>query len=1471
MPRSAVIRRAPPISITKASTTLTLGSNVLNPVFGQAVTVGVTVNTATGTPSGSVSLSDGSTALGTMNLVSGAAAFNVSNLAVGSHSLTMTYSGDGSYGSSSATLTLNVTKATVALNLSPSPSSPAFGQTLTITGTLSGSGGTPSGTLAFSEGGNPLGTAILASGAATVNLSTLAVGSHNIIAVYSGDGSFNTNSATLTINVGKAGTTLSLSGTPNPAPFGQAVQLTAAIGIGNGSPTGTVVFTDGQTVLGSSPVTAGNAVLTVNSLAVGPHSITAAYSGDSSYTSSTATLSIGVTKATGSLAFNSSPSPASFGQPLSLTTALTVGSGSATGTVFYYEGNTLLGLANVAAGQAVFTLSSLGVGTHNLTASYSGDADFNALTANLSVTIGKGAAGLALSTTPSSVLLGQPVVLKANISVLAGSPTGSVTFLDGSTQIGSAPISNGQASLTVSSLGVGSHSLTAQYSGDANYNAALGSTNLTVGKGATGIILTAAPNPGVFGQDSAFTATVSAITGSPTGTILFQDGSTSLGTATLNAQGMATLVVPGNVLAVGLHSLTASYSGDANYATASTVPFAFGVVVPVSLSTSSLNLTAPLGGGPGTGSFIVSNGGVPVTYTVSVVSGTGGNWLRVTPLSGSSNNPTPITFTTDPTGLPVGTYTATVIVTPSTGAPQTIPVTFTVGAPAVTMNAGSLLFERLIASKPIPAQTLVLGLNGGPLPYSLTTNASWLHLSSTSGTLNAGQPVPINLTVDPTGLGIGVFQGNIVVSVPGGNPAQTTIPVTLRIPTLNVQPDPSVVRTPQAQVALNGGHFAFTAVLNQSQPSVAHAIDSLRQNLSPESALHKLLFGNKELSPMGSSGSGDYTSDAITVTSVGGTYNFTATSTTDRGGNWLTVSPSTGVTPGVVHISVDKTNLAPGVYTGTVTIHSVSQDSSAQNDTALLVSFTISAQSDVVSPGQPVAVNPVSANFTYEQAQPAPAQQTLTLAGGGSGQYFAALSGGNWATLASATGMLPSNLALQVNPAGMAAGEYDMTLTLSTSANGSVPVVVPLHLSVQPQSALAVQPATLQLSAEVGGSSAPLAVMVTTTGNRSLTFTASSSAPWLHISQTAGQTNQQVTVSANAASLSPGTYNATVTVVEGGGTQSQLQVALTVIDHPQLVVVGGPVSVSMAAGGSASLAPQQIYLTSKNRQVSFKATTSTENGGNWLSAVVQGGLTQTPANIAIVIHGDNLAPGHYIGSVILSSPDLAAPLYVPVTLDVQQALPVFTSGGVVNAASMQNGLVSPNEIVTVFGSNLLCGPNAAQVMLDGQIAPVLVANNSQLSVLVPESVANDANLRVKMGCGGSTTPELQFAIQPAVPAIFTQTQTGTGAGAILNEDRSLNQTSVPSTSGKVVMVFVTGFGTFNAPDSDGLSRLTLPVSATVGGLPADVLYAGEAPGLTRGMQQINVRIPDGAGSGPVAIQINVGGQSTQNGVTVFLQ
>ena len=164
------------------------------------------------------------------------------------------------------------------------------------------------------------------------------------------------------------------------------------------------------------------------------------------------------------------------------------------------------------------------------------------------------------------------------------------------------------------------------------------------------------------------------------------------------------------------------------------------------------------------------------------------------------------------------------------------------------------------------------------------------------------------------------------------------------------------------------------------------------------------------------------------------------------------------------------------------------------------------------------------------------------------------------------------------------------------------------------------------------------------------------------------------------------------------------------------------------------MTPQQIYLTSKNRQVSFKATTSTENGGNWLEAVVQGGLTQTPANIAIVIHGDSLAPGHYVGSVILSSPDLAAPIYVPVTLDVQQALPVFTSGGVVNAASMQNGLVSPNEIITVSGFESPVRPQCGAG--DAGWPTRSCAGGQQLSAQrsgAAEWVANDANLRGQNG------------------------------------------------------------------------------------------------------------------------------------------
>jgi len=171
------------------------------------------------------------------------------------------------------------------------------------------------------------------------------------------------------------------------------------------------------------------------------------------------------------------------------------------------------------------------------------------------------------SASPS--VLGQSVTLTAAVSPSSGStiPTGTITFLDGSNNIGTATLSGAQATLTLSSFAVASHSITAAYNGD---NSFFGSTSSaftqTVNKASTTNALTASVNPLLLNQSVTFTATVSVVSpgfGTPTGTITFQDGTTALSTVPLNSSGSAIFTI--SSLAVAAHQINATYNGDANF------------------------------------------------------------------------------------------------------------------------------------------------------------------------------------------------------------------------------------------------------------------------------------------------------------------------------------------------------------------------------------------------------------------------------------------------------------------------------------------------------------------------------------------------------------------------------------------------------------------------------------------------------------------------------------------------------------------------------------------------------------------------------------------------------------------------------------------------------------------------------------------------------------------------------------------
>ena len=144
-------------------------------------------------------------------------------------------------------------------------------------------------------------------------------------------------------------------------------------------------------------------------------------------------------------------------------------------------------------------------------------------------------------------------------------------FKDGDLLIGSATLSgSGQASLTTSNLATGTHAITATYSGDSNFNPSTSSVltqTVNATTNATTTVLASNPNPSLVGQPVAFIATVTAVTtgsGTPTGTVRFLNGTTLLGTRTLNANGQAGMTTAS--LGLGSHQITAVYEGDSNFA-----------------------------------------------------------------------------------------------------------------------------------------------------------------------------------------------------------------------------------------------------------------------------------------------------------------------------------------------------------------------------------------------------------------------------------------------------------------------------------------------------------------------------------------------------------------------------------------------------------------------------------------------------------------------------------------------------------------------------------------------------------------------------------------------------------------------------------------------------------------------------------------------------------------------------------------
>jgi Big-like domain-containing protein len=462
---------------------------------------------ADGAPTGPVSFSsDGTPIAGcTSQAPSASAPFTAtcttSALTAGGspHSIVATFAGDADdQVSTSPAVSQQITPAPTTTTLAALPASASvFGQSVAFTATVtSGDGG---GSVAFKDGATTLAgcgaKALSGSGpyTATCTTSVLAVGSHSIVATYTGDVNFTGGaSSALPYTVNQAPTTTALAASPaSPSVFGQSVAFTATVTGGDGG--GSVAFKDGATTLagcgakalsGSGPYIA---TCMTSALTVGSHSIVATYTGDTNFTGGASTaLHYTVNQAPTTTTLAASPTSSSvFGQPVTFTATVTGGDGG--GSVAFKDGSTTLtgcgakALSGSGPYTATCTTSTLTVGSHSIVATYSGDTNFTggASTA-LPYTVNQAATTTTLSASPSgSSSFGQSVTFTATVAATApgaGAPTGTVAFTIDGTPAGSSGVSgSGQATLSTSSLGAGSHVIAATYSGDGNFLTSSGS------------------------------------------------------------------------------------------------------------------------------------------------------------------------------------------------------------------------------------------------------------------------------------------------------------------------------------------------------------------------------------------------------------------------------------------------------------------------------------------------------------------------------------------------------------------------------------------------------------------------------------------------------------------------------------------------------------------------------------------------------------------------------------------------------------------------------------------------------------------------------------------------------------------------------------------------------------------------------------------------------------------------------------
>jgi uncharacterized protein (TIGR03437 family) len=865
---------------------------------------------------------------------------------------------------------------------------------------------------------------------------------------------------------------------------------------------------------------------------------------------------------------------------------------------------------------------------------------------------------------------------------------------------------------------------------------------------------------------------------------------------------------------------------------------------------------------------LTATGGLP-PYAWSILSGSLPTGITLSSAGAIAGTPTA-----------TGTSHLTVQAVDSTSSSQSAQFVLVVNPPpTVIVSPVSMSFAYNSDGSVIPSQSIsVFNTSAASFTATATTpGGNWLSLSGASGTT----PATFIVSADPTGLSPGTYSGRVTVNTPGAS-APIVVPVMLNI------------------------SAALPGVL-QIAPSTLNISSQQGGSVAPQQ---------------------------VAVTNAGGgNLSFTAKSATQAGGNWLTLLTTSGVAapgaPGIVSFSVSPGSLAPGTYSGSITVSSSGQTASE------LVVLTVNAK------GSSILLSQTGLQFTTVANTVSPPAQSFSVTNPGQGVLnwtasTSTLSGGSgWLSVSPSSGSsqplpaTPTAAVVSVNSQNLAAGTYYGSVSISSPGVPNSPQVVAVQLNVLPAGQSlppSVSEQGILLTAVYGGNNpAPQSISIFSPLAQSAPYTVTSltydGGAWFVPAPQA----TAIGVTSQLSLWPSGVRHGTMRAAFADGSVQAIDV-LSVVAFP-----AAPTASSSFHRLDVATCPSRLILQSSNPGPTFSANAAQSvpisvmitddcihpltNASN--PSVIASFYdmskplgTRAQADLPLTYQGPGVWAGTWTPQTVSSQIQVLVSAVgeigvLPVAGQFSMLGPVNKPGagapgiptGVYNAASFQPGnTVASGSFVSIFGTNLGNGTNTpsdvplptlvagTQVLLGNTPLPLQYVGSSQINALIPASIATNTPQQLIVQRDNTQAAATTVTVADSQPGIYTANQQGTGQGAVLNPDDSLAAPvgsayagSHPAMRGSNIEVFATGLGAvINAPPAGSpapaspLATTVKTVTATVGGVSAPVTFSGLAPGFI-GLYQVNVTVPASAPVGDAIPVTLIMDSAMSNTVTIAVQ